>query len=188
MQRFVGIVAAVAVVIVGAWYFALWKPLGHKVAAAEVTKTQTQTSVASLRAQVVAFVVEERHAPAERAALRKLDAAIPDSPQLSTALRDLASAAAASGASLSTITPSAPATTPTGTTGNGPTPLQLTLAATGSYRQLTGFLRDVESLPRLFVASSITLGSGGTSSSGGAGGSGMSLSLNLDMFYRSANG
>lgn len=184
MQRFVGIIGALVVVVVGAWYFAMWKPLGHKVSAAEVTKAQTQTSVANLRAQVADFVVEERHAPAERAALRKLDAAIPGSPQLSSALRDLASAAAASGAALSTITPTAPATTPTGATGSGPTPLQLTLAATGSYRQLTGFLRDVESLPRLFVASSVTLGSNSASASG----SGMSLSLNLDMFYSSAKG
>jgi len=190
MQKFVGIVVAVVVVVVGAWYFAVWKPLGHKVAAAEVTKTQAEASVVNLRAQVAAFVVEERHAPAERAALRKLDEAVPSSPQLSTALRDLAAAAAASGASLSTIAPTAPATTPTGTTGTGPTALQLTLAATGSYRQLTAFLRDVESLPRLFVASSVALGSGsgGASSSGGAASSGMSLSLSLDMFYRSAAG
>ncbi len=184
MQKFVGIVVAVVLVVVGAWYFALWKPLGHKVAAAEVTNSQTQTSIANLRAQVAAFVVEERHAPAERAALRKLDEAIPSSPQLSSALRDLAAAAAASGASLSTIAPTAPTATPTGTTGSGPIALQLSLAATGSYRQVTGFLRDVQSLPRLFVASSVAL----TGGSGGASGSGMNLSLSLEMFYRSGNG
>lgn len=191
MQKFVGVAAAVVVLVVGAWFFAVWKPLNHRLGAAEITQAQTESRVAGLRAQVVAFVAEERHAPAERAALRKLDEAVPRSPELSTALRDLASAAASSGAGLSSISPSAPAVGPSGTSGTtvGPTPLTLSLAATGSYRQLTGFVRDIESLPRLFVVSSIALnGGGGASTGGSASAAAMSLSLNVEMFYASTNG
>lgn len=195
MQKFLGIVIAVVIAVVAAWYFALWKPLDHRVAAANATRSQAATNVAGLRAQVAAFVTEERHAPAERRALRKLQEAVPNSPELSTALRDLASAAAASGAALSTISPSAPVAPATGTTTAGPTALTLSLAATGSYRQVTGFVRDVESLPRLFVISNFSLaggsagaGSGRNANPAGSAATSMSLSLSLDMFYGSSKG
>ena len=189
--KFTAGVLAVVVVLAAAWYFALWKPLGHRIDAANTTRTQTEATITSLRGELAAFVAEERHAPAERAALGVLREAVPASPQLSSALRDLSGAAVASGAVISTITPTAPAATPSGTTGPaGPTALPLDISASGSYAQVTGFVHRVERLPRLFVVSSLSLsgGSGSSTVAHGATAPPMQLSLVADMFYQPAAG
>ena len=120
-----------------------------------------------------------------------LRTAVPASPLLSSALRELSGAAGASGATISNIAPTAPPTTPTGTTGTaGPTALPLDISASGSYAQLTGFVHRVERLPRLFVVSSLDLsgGSGASSAGQAAKATPMQLSLVADMFYQPAAG
>jgi Tfp pilus assembly protein PilO len=189
--KFTAGVLAVVVVLVAGWYFALWKPLGHRVDAANTTRTQTEATITSLRGELAAFVTEERHVPADRAALGVLREAVPASPELSGALRDLSAAADATGAVISTITPTPPAAPTSGTTGpTGPTALPLDISATGSYAQLTGFVYRVERLPRLFVVSSLNLSGGSGTQTGGhhSVAPPMQLSVVADMFYQPAAG
>lgn len=177
--KFLGAVAGVVAVLVVAWFLLLWKPVGHRMTTTRATEAQAVQTLNSLRLRVQTLRIEEAKAPEQRAALRRLDAAIPSSPQLSSALRQIAQVATKSGATVSQVTPSAPSTTaPSG----GPVALPLSIAAAGSYDQLTTFVNRLETLPRLFVLSSINLSRGGGATSS----SGMTLALQLDMFYAPA--
>ncbi|MHB1929286.1 MAG: type IV pilus inner membrane component PilO [Acidimicrobiales bacterium] len=190
-RKLATVLGVAAVAVVAAWFFLLWKPQTHKLDAIHAKERAQQTQIATLRAALVSLQQQKRDQAVEKAALDQLTALVPNSPDLSTALKELYTAAAASGVQVTSVSPTPPASygtngapTAAGTAASAQ-PLPLSIAASGTYAQDKAFIVDLDRLPRLFVIQTIQI-SGNAAPTGAA--QILNLTLTADMFYQPAAG
>lgn len=172
--------AAVAIVVVAVWYLALLKPQSHELASARKADAAAKAQQVTLQQQVGALQALEKQIPADQAKYARYQQAIPSTPELSAAIREIQAAANSSGVTMSSLAP----VVPTGTnssaaagTVSGATTIPVSISATGAYGNLTAFVAALNAMPRTFVVQSLNLG--------GSGGS-MSASITGAMFYTGA--
>lgn len=159
----IGAVTAVAVVVlVAAWYLALFSPQKSHLAKAHKAQAAAEQQVGSLESQVAGLRALQRQIPADKTKLAAYDNAVPDNPQLASAIRLIQGAANASGVHLSAIGPSNATTA--STTGVPTVPVSLT--TTGSYSQLMSFISALDSMPRTLVVNGINISGQGASLGG----------------------
>jgi Tfp pilus assembly protein PilO len=181
-RKIVAIAAASAVAFVLIWYMALMRPQTHNLAAAHKARAAAEQKIATLDAQLASLRALVKQIPADQARLGKFTAALPDTPSLDTALDQLHQAATGAGVSLSAVSPSTPAVA-TGAASSsaqavsGGPAITLSLTATGSYPELTSFLRSLVTMPRAVVVDSLSLAGEGSQ---------LSANISARIFYAGA--
>ncbi|MGC8626852.1 MAG: hypothetical protein ACP5VR_04715 [Acidimicrobiales bacterium] len=188
IKRVVAGAVAVIVVVVIAWYAALYRPEVRRVATLDSEQGQLASKVSGLQAQFLALRAEQRRVPAERVALKALQQAVPDGPSLDQLLREVNEAAQVSGVRLTSIGTPAPTGwgASGGTTGQststGVPSLAVSLSVNGSSAQVLRLVTALDKQKRLFVVRSFNLNEGSTT-----GGGGQSTNLVVDAFYANAS-
>lgn len=173
--------AAVALVLLVAWYFLLWSPQGHKLAAARTAHASAVAQVSQLHTQISSLQALEREIPADQAKLTRYTAAIPNTPQLAGAIHQIQAVASSAGVTMSSLSPSGPPTAVNGSVNaqklNGVPSLSFSIAVSGTYPQLMRFLTGLDSMQRTLVVNNLSL-------SGGSGPSqSLSASIQADVFF-----
>ena len=167
MNRKMALLAGAAVVVVlGAWYLALWQPAGRQLAAARQQLVAAQSSRQQDAWQHAALKAKAAKLPAEEAKAGILAAAAPTGPDIAGVIDQINGIATAAGVSWQSEaqTPST-ATTATGKSSAAPPSLTLTLAVTGTYPQILDFVQRLQAMPRLVVVTTLSLGGSGAASS-----------------------
>jgi Tfp pilus assembly protein PilO len=179
-RRIAVIAAAAAVLAVVVWYLALYRPQSHALASAHRARAAAEQKIDQLHSQVAALRAEVKHIPSDTARLAILNAALPKSPSLDTALDQLHRTATAAGVVLSAVGPSAPAAathaaggSPSSPAGSNNPAITLNMSATGSYPQLMTFLRGLATMPRALVVDQLSL----------SGSSQLTASISARIFY-----
>jgi Tfp pilus assembly protein PilO len=158
-QILIGVAALLAIVLV--WYFVLYAPLGDDLDSAQAQKTEEQKKTDSLQADLARLQSQQKNGTQQQALLRKLDAAVPEQPDLAEFIIQANEIADQSGISFLSIAPTPPAA---GTA--GASVINLTISIQGSFFQLQDYLRLLEKLERLVIVDSLTISASGGSSSG----------------------
>ena len=158
-QILIGVAALLAIVLV--WYFVLYAPLGDDLDSAQAQKTEEQKKTDSLQADLARLQSQQKNGTQQQALLRKLDAAVPEQPDLAEFIIQANEIADQSGISFLSIAPTPPAA---GT--GGASVIALTISIQGSFFQLQDYLRLLEKLERLVIVDSLTISASGGSSSG----------------------
>jgi Tfp pilus assembly protein PilO len=185
------LIAGAAVVAVALlWYFLLYAPLGDDLSSAQSQRSTEEKKTSDLQATLTRLQGQAKNATQQQALLRKLDAAVPEQPDLAEFIIQANEIADQSGIQFLSISPTPPAA------GNGASVISLTVSIKGSFFQLEDYLRLLEKLERLVVVDGVTVsassGGSGSSSSDTGGGSGssgdvsLSVTLNARMFTRAA--
>lgn len=180
------IVGAGAVVFAVVLFLALISPQGNKLSSLHTQETQLQAQQAHLQAQIAELKRDKANMAANCAALGTALAEIPGTPNVSDFLQQVTALAVATG---NANTPSisvlqAPSSAGTG----GATPVEVSLTLQGDYGQMVAFIKGLDSFPRLFTVTNISVTGGAIASGGGAVNpaiSGYSLTLTGAVFYSS---
>lgn len=179
-QRIGLVTAGAALVLVVIWYLALWSPQNHKLAVANKAHAAAEAKVSQLQSQIAGLKVLEREIPADQQKLAMYTQAVPDNPQLSSALDEIQSAAARTQVTLGSISPGSAATgsAKASQTVNGVPVVSISMSVTGTYQSLMSFITALDNMKRTLVVTNIAL-----SGAGGSSKAGMSASIGSDIFY-----
>jgi Tfp pilus assembly protein PilO len=173
------LLALIAVLVVfGGWYEGLYHPETSHITKLKAAEQLAQVNVLTLETRYADLVKSEKKLPAERAALAKLERAVPNDPDLDSLVKTLFSATAAAKVTLASISSPQPADfgDPLATTVTGPIVLALTLSVSGTSSGIEQLYRVLDAEPRLFVINNFSV-LPGTGNSAAA--------LDLDVFYAS---
>ena len=178
-------IGAALLVIVLLWYFLLYAPLGDDLSSAQEQTSAEQKKTDGLQADLARLQSQAKNSTQQAALLRKLDAAVPEQPDLAEFIIQANDIADQSGISFLSISPSPPAA------GTGATVIGLNITIQGSFFQLEDYLRLLEQLERLVIVDSISISASSGGSSDGStdtSSSGTSLGVTLTgrMFTRAA--
>ncbi|MGP8208946.1 MAG: hypothetical protein ACLQVK_23330 [Acidimicrobiales bacterium] len=164
-RRIALITLGALVIVVGAWYGALWRPAQKHLATLRSEQTVAANNVMTLQAQADALRGEQKQLPKDRVELSQLQAAIPNGPSLDQLIKVIDNAAHQAGVSLTSLATPAPAgwgtngAASSAATGPGPQDFQVGVGLSGSDRGVLQFVTDLDSQPRLFVVDSFSLNS-----------------------------
>jgi Tfp pilus assembly protein PilO len=171
-------------VIVLLWYFLLYAPLGDDLSSAQAQTSEEQKKTDGLQADLARLQAQAKNSTQQAALLRKLDAAVPEQPDLAEFIIQANDIADQSGISFLSIAPSPPAA------GTGASVINLTISINGSFFQLQDYLRLLEKLERLVIVDGITISastsSGSTDTTTSSSGTSLSVTLTGRMFTRAA--
>jgi Tfp pilus assembly protein PilO len=185
IQRFKVPVAigAGALVIVAALFMALIKPQSTKLSGLQGQETQFHAQQSELEARIATLKHDKARMAANCAALGKAVTEIPGTPDVAAFLQQVTALAVASG------DPNTPTISvlqaPKAASAGGATPVQVSLTLNGNYSQMTGFIKGLDSFPRLFTVTNISVTGGVIASSGGVspGTGGYDLSMTGAIYY-----
>ncbi len=179
------VIAAAAVVFALVVFVAWISPEGNKASQLGAQKAQLQQQAVQLQQQLATLQAEQRTVKANCATLTKDLAEIPTAPNGAEFLVDITNLAHAAG------DPNTPSYTP-GAVTKGPSgvwEIPGSLSLTGTFGQLRLFLKGLDTFPRLFTVSTISL-SGGPVTDGGHlvpdSSPGYTLKLAGDIYYATA--
>jgi len=174
MNRRLLIPVGIGVALIVIWFVALWSPQGSALSDARKRKDQALQQQATLRDQLTRLQQAQRDQPLKQSELETLRVAIPDDPNLAQFILDVNDASSKAGIDFLSISPTPPGQTGTATTppgaSAGAAPLnsiRVAMTVSGGYFQVLDFMNRLNSLPRIVVIDSVTMGGG--SSSGGTG-------------------
>ncbi|MDE3085816.1 MAG: type 4a pilus biogenesis protein PilO [Acidobacteriota bacterium] len=177
-------IGAGALVVVGILFMGLIKPQSAKLSGLHDRQTQLQAQQAQLEARIATLKHDKARMAANCAALEKALAEIPGTPDVAAFLQQVTALAVASGdpntPTISVLQASK------GQSVGGATPVQVSLTLNGNYGQMTSFMKGLDSFPRLFTVTNISVTGGVIASSGGAvnpGTSGYVLSMTGAVYY-----
>jgi Tfp pilus assembly protein PilO len=194
-RRIALITLGALVIVVGAWYGALWRPAEKHLATLRSEQTTAANNVMTLQAQADVLRGEQKQLPKDRVELSQLQAAIPNGPSLDQLIKVVDNAAHDAGVSLTALATPPPigwganGPSTSAVPGPGPQDIQVSVGLQGSDRGVLKFITDLDSQPRLFVVNSFTLDSAGSApASAGAGAPVVpgTYSVSVDAFYISA--
>jgi type IV pilus assembly protein PilO len=171
-KRITAVAAVGAVLILAIWYLALFSPQSKNLKAAHKAYTAAEQQVNALRTQVAGLQALERQVPHDKAVLASLNQAIPSTPDLKDVLDQLHALAVSTGVELTSVGPSV---SPNANSSGGISSITMTLNLTGTYPQVTNFLKGLTTMPRTVVINSVSIG-------GGSAGS-LSTSLSTYIYY-----
>jgi len=176
------------------WFEGFSQPESHHIANLQQQEQVAAGKVTQLDAQYSTLIRSEKQLPAERAALAKLSAAVPNGPELDNLVKSLWAAGDASGAQLVDISSPQPADfgAATPATLSGPAEINLTVSVNGTPAQVESLVNHLDSQPRLFVVDSFSLQNPAPSSPSGAAktnstATGAGSSVTLRAFYAMAS-
>ena len=186
MWRVAGIAAAV-LLLVGAW-FALISPTLQSAAALELETASQQAASQQLESRISLLKKQSEELPAQEAILAEIQQRMPPTVALPTLIRNLTTVAKNANVIVASVTPSRPTLIaapvvavppPTDATAesdsaeesaDAPTPVapaapqveavSLNISACGTFAQLRNYLREVESMQRVAMVSSVSISRG----------------------------
>ncbi|MDA8341987.1 MAG: type 4a pilus biogenesis protein PilO [Actinomycetota bacterium] len=149
-------------------------------------KTQLQSKVQSLNSQLVSLRTEKQQIPTKCAKLTKITTQIPSvltpadlANEQATFFNQLTNIGTSSQVVIPTFgfgtTTSSPSSSGTSSGSTGVVPVPVTMTVTGTYSQMTSFISQLDSFPRLFTIQTFSLKlstatGGGAGTGGGASG------------------
>lgn len=186
LKRFrLPILTGVATLVVSLIVYAAWiSPEQSHLTKLSAQKTTLVAQQSSLQIEIATLRREKSQLGTNCAQLTQDITEIPGAPDVDSFLQQVTALAVASG------DPNTPSISVTEATGAKPgvTPVGVSLTLSGTYGQMTAFLAGLDSFPRMFTVTSISV-TGGPVVTGGAAvaasTSGYSLSLAGDIFYSS---
>ncbi len=157
-----GVGALVLVVIV----FVAWiSPEGGKLSSLHAQQTQLDSQQTHLQTELVSLKRAKSHLAANCQTLAKDLGEIPGTPSVDSFFNQVTALAVASG---DPNTPSISVTqAATAAASGSANPVAVTFTLTGTYSQMTSFLQGLDTFPRLFTITTITI-NGGPVATGGA--------------------
>jgi Tfp pilus assembly protein PilO len=177
---FIGVGTLVVALIA---YAALISPQGSHLAALQTQQTQLQSQETALQLRIATLKKEKSQLVTDCQQLTTNLTEIPGAPDVDSFLQQVTALAVSSG---DPDTPTIDVTQATGAAAGGVTPVTVTLTLAGTYGQMTSFLSGLDTFPRLFTVSSISV-SGGAVVTGGAAvapaTAGYSLNLSGNIYY-----
>ena len=175
------VIGAGLLVIILLWYFLLYSPQNDDLSSAQAQTATEQKKTDALQADLARLQSQAKNSTQAAALLRKLDAAVPEQPDLAEFIIQANDIADQSGISFLSISPSPP------TAGTGASVINLTISIQGSFFQLEDYLRLLEQLERLVIVDGITISaSNADSTSTGSSGTTLGVTLTGRMFTRAA--
>jgi len=192
----IGLVAG-ALVLVLVWYFALYAPTAKDIDAAKTKTAAAEQERDGLQTTLHRLQDLAKTAPQQQAALRTLDAAVPETPDLADFIIQANDIARRAGIDFLSIAPAPPAAGTTAAAGTATTTINLSITIQGGFFQVLDYLKELEHLDRLVIVDTLNLGSGSGGSSSGTGATGaasssatsngsLSVSLTGRMFTQAA--
>jgi len=155
-----GVGALVVVIIV----FVAWiSPEGGKLSSLHAQQTQLESQQAHLQTELATLKAAKAHLVSNCQALSKDLGEIPGTPSVDSFFNQVTALAVASG---DPNTPSI-SVTQAAAAGAGANPGAVTFTLDGTYGQMTTFLKGLDTFPRLFTVTAITI-NGGPVATGGA--------------------
>ncbi len=143
MTRGTAVVGAlVALVVLVAFYFLLWRPKSDEIQAAREQQEQVEAEAQQLRRRIAGLEEIRRNAPEVEAAIVAAESIVPRDLAVPAALRQLVLAADESGATLVAVNPTRPAQVEDAEPGLAA--IAFTMQASGGYYQLVDLLRRIE--------------------------------------------
>lgn len=176
------LIACVAgfVVLVLAWYFVIYSPIGDTLTTTKASVATEQGKEQSLQADLARLNSQQKSASAQEALLRKFDQAIPKLPDLGEFIIQANNIADDAGIEFLSIAPTPPSGTGASST------INLTISVSGSFFQIEDYLTQLEKLDRLVIIDGLTLTAGVDDTGGG--GTTLSVTLTGRMFTRAPAG
>jgi len=177
------IVTAVGALILAIVVYMAWiSPEGTKVSSLKAQETQLQSQQVHLQAQLLTLRGKKAHLVSNCQALTTDLTEIPGTPTVDDFFHQVSALAVASG---DPNTPSISVTQSPGGAG-GTADVAVALSLAGTYGQMTSFLQGLNTFPRLFDVTNMTVTGGPVAVGGGTvnpGTGGYSLTLAGDIFY-----
>lgn len=171
----IGLVAG-ALVLVLVWYFALYAPTSKDIDSAKAKTAAAEQEQDSLKTTLHRLQDLAKTAPQQQAALRTLDAAVPETPDLADFIIQANDIARRSGIEFLSIAPAPPSAGTTAAAGAAPATINLSITIQGGFFQVLDYLKQLEQLDRLVIVDTLNLGSGSGGSSSGTGASAVASS------------
>ena len=170
----------VAIIVYAAWI----SPESNKLSGLRAQQTSLQSQESHLQSELAVLRGERAHQASNCQQLTKDLGMIPGTPSVDSFFHEVSSLAVASG---DPNTPSISVTQATaGVAPSGVKPIAVTLTLAGTYGQMTAFLQGLDSFPRLFTITTISV-AGGPIAIGGsqvpAGTGGYNLQMTGNVYY-----
>ncbi len=174
-----GVGALVFAIIV----FAAWiSPEGAKVSSLHAQQTQLESQQSHLQTELTTLKAAKAHLVSNCQALSKDLDEIPGTPSVDSFFSQVTALAVASG---DPNTPSI-SVTQAATAAGGANPVAVTFTLEGTYGQMSAFLKGLDTFPRLFTVTAITINGGAVATGGAAvnpATSGYTLDLTGNIYY-----
>lgn len=185
LKRFrVPVLIGVGTLILGLIVYAAWiSPEGNHLAKLQAQKTVLQTQETNLQIRIASLRREKSQLGANCQQLTTDLTEIPGTPDVDSFLSQVSALANASG---DPNTPSISVTQATGAAKSSVTPVTVALTLSGTYGQMTSFLQGLDTFPRLFTVTSISVTGGDVATGGQAlapGTAGYDLTMSGNIFY-----
>jgi Tfp pilus assembly protein PilO len=160
------LIGAGALVFAVVLYTGLISPQGHKLSSLKSQESTLQDQQVQLQSEIATLKREKAHMATSCAELNKAITEIPGTPDVSAFLQQVTSLA------VNTGNPNTPTISvlqaPSSGGGGGATPVQVSLTLNGDYGQVSAFIKGLDSFPRLFSITSISVNGGPIATAGGA--------------------
>jgi Tfp pilus assembly protein PilO len=185
LKRFrVPVLIGVGTLVFGLIVYAAWiSPEGSHLTKLQAQQTLYQVQQNALQVKLATLKREKSQLGTDCQQLTTDLTEIPGTPSVDSFLQQVTSLAVSSG---DPSTPSISVTQATGATKAAVTPVTVGLTLSGTYGQMTSFLQGLDTFPRLFTVTSITV-AGGAVAEGGVGvppsQAGYTLTMSGDIFY-----
>lgn len=177
-------VAGGVIVVAIVLYAAVISPQGNKLTTLHAQELQLQGKQTQLQAEIATLRRDKANIASNCASLAKATSEIPGTPSVDSFLQQVTALAVSSG---DPNTPTIAVTNAPPTAGTaGVSAITVALTLNGTYGQMSAFIKGLDTFPRLFTVSTITV-AGGPIASGGAAinpaTSGYTLSLDGSVYY-----
>jgi Tfp pilus assembly protein PilO len=170
-----------AIIVFVAWI----SPEGGKLSSLHAQQTQLESQQTHLQTELSTLKAAKAHLVSNCQALSKDLGEIPGTPSVDSFFNQVTALAVASG---DPTTPSISVTQATTPASGGVSPVAVTFTLSGTYGQMSSFLKGLDTFPRLFTVTAITV-TGGNVATGGAAidpaTAGYTLNLAGNIFYSS---
>ena len=174
-------VATLVVAVIA--YAALISPEGNKLSSLHAQAGQLQSQEGHLQSELAVLRGERAHLASNCEQLTKDLSEVPGTPSVDSFFHQVTALAVASG---DPNTPSISVTQAAASAPGGVKAVAVTLTLQGTFGQMTSFLQGLDSFPRLFTITTISVVGGPVAIGGGqvpAGASGYNLQLSGNVYY-----
>jgi Tfp pilus assembly protein PilO len=185
LKRFrVSVFIGVGTLVLGLIVYAAWiSPEGSHLKALQSQQTTLQGQQTSLQVKIATLKREKAQLGTDCQQLTTDLTEIPGSPDVDSFLQQVTALAVSSG---DPNTPSISVTQAAGAAKAGVTAVTVAMTLAGTYGQMTSFLAGLDTFPRLFTVTAISVTGGSLVNGGGAvapGTAGYTLTMSGDIFY-----